>query len=167
MSPEKRTPVTLLCDEAHLYLPVRDDADAVQRQALASFERIAKEGRKYGYSMVVVSQRPSDVSKTILSQCNNFLALRLTNESDQGVIKRLMPDSLAGLTSVLPLLDTGEALLLGDAVLLPSRIKLDLPTITPDSATREFWREWGTEEPDVKAISDAVECLRSQTKRGK
>lgn len=167
MSPEKRTPVTLLCDEAHLYLPVRDDADAVQRQALASFERIAKEGRKYGYSMVVVSQRPSDVSKTILSQCNNFLALRLTNETDQGVIKRLIPDSLAGLTSVLPLLDTGEALLLGDAVLLPSRIKLDLPTITPDSATREFWREWGTEEPDVKAISDAVESLRSQTRRGK
>lgn len=166
MNPEKRTPVTLLCDEAHLYLPVRDDADAVQRQALGSFERIAKEGRKYGYSMVVVSQRPSDVSKTILSQCNNFLALRLTNETDQGVIKRLMPDSLAGLTSVLPLLDTGEALMLGDAVLLPSRIKLDCPAITPDSATRDFWREWGTTAPDVDAIRNAVECLRSQTRKG-
>ncbi len=166
MSPVKRTPVTLLCDEAHLYLPVRVDADAVQRQALASFERIAKEGRKYGYSMVVVSQRPSDVSKTILSQCNNFLALRLTNESDQGVIKRLMPDSLAGLTSILPLLDTGEALMLGDAVLLPSRIKLDLPSITPDSATRDFWREWGTQASDENAIRSAVECLRSQTRKG-
>lgn len=107
MSGKTRTPVTLLCDEAHLYLPVRDDADAVQRQALGSFERIAKEGRKYGFSLLVVSQRPSDVSRTILSQCNNFLALRLTNETDQGVIKRLMPDSLAGLTSILPLLDTG------------------------------------------------------------
>jgi hypothetical protein len=166
MSPEKRTPVTLLCDEAHLYLPVRDDADAVQRQALGSFERIAKEGRKYGYSLVVVSQRPADVSKTILSQCNNFLALRLTNETDQNVIKRLMPDSLAGLTSVLPLLDTGEALMLGDAVLLPSRIKLDCPIITPDSATRDFWKEWGTQAPDVDAIRKAVECLRSQTRRG-
>lgn len=165
MSPEKRTPVTLLCDEAHLYLPVRDDADAVQRQALASFERIAKEGRKYGYSLVVVSQRPSDVSKTILSQCNNFLALRLTNDSDQGVIKRLMPDSLAGLTSILPLLDTGEALMLGDAVLLPSRIKLDCPTITPDSATRDFWKEWGTQVSDTDAIRNAVECLRSQTRK--
>jgi len=166
MQPEKRTPVTLLCDEAHLYLPVRDDADAVQRQALGSFERIAKEGRKYGFSLLVVSQRPSDVSKTILSQCNNFLSLRLTNETDQGVIKRLMPDSLAGLTSILPLLDTGEALMLGDAVLLPSRIKLDIPKITPDSATRDFWREWGTCAPDDTAINRAVESLRSQT-RGK
>lgn len=164
MSSRKRTPVTLLCDEAHLYLPLRDDADAVQRQALGAFERIAKEGRKYGFSLLVVSQRPSDVSKTILSQCNNFLSLRLTNETDQNVIKRLMPDSLAGLTSILPLLDTGEALMLGDAVLLPSRIKLDLPAITPDSATRDFWREWGTQVSDVDAINRAVECLRSQTR---
>lgn len=164
MAAEKRTPVTLLCDEAHLYLPVRDDADAVQRQALGAFERIAKEGRKYGFSLLVVSQRPSDVSRTILSQCNNFLSLRLTNDADQGVIKRLMPDSLAGLTSVLPLLDTGEALMLGDAVLLPSRIKLDLPTVAPDSATRDFWKDWGAHEPDVAALAKAVEALRSQTR---
>lgn len=163
MDPVKRTPVSLLCDEAHLYLPVRDDADAVQRQALGAFERIAKEGRKYGFSLVVVSQRPSDVSKTILSQCNNFLSLRLTNESDQAVIKRLMPDSLAGLTSVLPLLDTGEALMLGDAVLLPSRIRLDAPVVAPNSATRDFWKEWGTVSSDAAAIQTAVESLRSQT----
>ena len=164
MAAEKRTPVTLLCDEAHLYLPVRDDADAVQRQALGAFERIAKEGRKYGFSLLVVSQRPSDVSRTILSQCNNFLSLRLTNDADQGVIKRLMPDSLAGLTSVLPLLDTGEALMLGDAVLLPSRIKLDMPNVVPDSATRDFWRDWGVQAPDVAALARAVESLRSQTR---
>lgn len=164
MDPLKRTPVTLLCDEAHLYLPVREDADAVQRQALGAFERIAKEGRKYGFSLLVVSQRPSDVSKTILSQCNNFLSLRLTNDTDQAVIKRLMPDSLAGLTSVLPLLDTGEALMLGDAVLLPSRIKLDKPAIAPDSATRDFWKEWGTQAPDAEALNKAVEALRSQTR---
>ncbi|MEQ1694796.1 MAG: ATP-binding protein [Hyphomicrobiaceae bacterium] len=164
MSGKNRTPVTLLCDEAHLYLPVREDADAVQRQALGSFERIAKEGRKYGFSLLVVSQRPSDVSRTILSQCNNFLALRLTNETDQGVIKRLMPDSLAGLTSILPLLDTGEALLLGDAVLLPTRIKLDIPKIPPDSATRDFWTEWGSNKPDDTSILAAVECLRSQSR---
>ncbi|WP_374401685.1 ATP-binding protein [Niveibacterium sp.] len=164
MDPAKRTPVTLLCDEAHLYLPVRDDADAVQRQALGAFELIAKEGRKYGFSLLVVSQRPSDVSKTILSQCNNFLSLRLTNDTDQAVIKRLMPDSLAGLTSILPLLDTGEALMLGDAVLLPSRIRLDKPAITPDSATRDFWKEWGRLAPDVTAINLAVEALRSQTR---
>lgn len=165
MEPNKRTPVTLLCDEAHLYLPVRDDADVVQKQALGAFERIAKEGRKYGVSLLVVSQRPSDVSKTILSQCNNFLSLRLTNDSDQAVIKRLMPDSLAGLTSILPLLDTGEALLLGDAVLLPSRIRLDKPVITPDSATRDFWKEWGSQSSDADAINFAVEALRSQTRQ--
>lgn len=165
LAAEKRTPVTLLCDEAHLYLPVRDDADAVQRQALGAFERIAKEGRKYGFSLLVVSQRPSDVSRTILSQCNNFLSLRLTNDIDQGVIKRLMPDSLAGLTSVLPLLDTGEALMLGDAVLLPSRIKLDLPMIKPDSATRDFWKDWGEQSPDELALAKAIESLRSQTRK--
>ena len=161
---EKRTPVTLLCDEAHLYLPVRNDADSIQKQALGAFERIAKEGRKYGFSLLVVSQRPSDVSKTILSQCNNFLSLRLTNDEDQNVIKRLMPDSLSGLTSILPLLDTGETLMLGDAVLLPSRIKLDTPRLKPNSATRDFWKEWGTQAPDNDALIKAVEALRSQTR---
>jgi hypothetical protein len=165
MNAQSRTPVTILCDEAHLYLPVREDADAVERQALGAFERIAKEGRKYGFSLLVVSQRPSDVSKTILSQCNNFLSLRLTNETDQNVIRRLMPDSLAGLTDVLPLLDTGEAVLLGDAVLLPTRIKLDQPKITPDSSTRDFWKEWSTRQPDNDAIAAAIEYLRSQTRK--
>jgi DNA helicase HerA-like ATPase len=162
--PENRTPFTLVCDEAHLYLPVKDDADAVEKQALATFERIAKEGRKYGVSLVVVSQRPSDVSRTILSQCNNFLILRLTNDADQAVVRRLMPDSMAGLTEILPMLDTGEALILGDAVLLPTRIKMDKPTIQPTSGTRDFWKEWGSQRPDAKAITEAVETLRRQTR---
>jgi hypothetical protein len=76
-----------------------------------------------------------------------------------------MPDSLAGLTDVLPLLDTGEAVLLGDAVLLPTRIKLDQPKITPDSSTRDFWTEWSTRQPDNDAITAAVEYLRSQTRK--
>lgn len=162
--PEKRTPFTIVCDEAHLYLPVRDDAVAVQRQALAAFERIAKEGRKYGVSILAVSQRPSDVSRTILSQCNNFMVLRLTNDRDQAVVRRLMPDSMAGVTDILPLLDTGEAVLLGDAVLLPSRIKLDAPHPTPSSATRDFWLEWSANAPDEAAISEAVEILRKQAR---
>lgn len=162
--PENRTPFTLICDEAHLYLPLRDDADAVQRQALAVFERIAKEGRKYGVSLLAVSQRPSDVSRTILSQCNNFLVLRLTNDSDQAVIRRLVPDSMAGVTDVLPLLETGEAVLLGDAVLLPTRIKLDVPHVTPASLTRDFWLEWNTRQPDEAAIDEAIETLRKQSR---
>lgn len=164
ITPSKRTPINILCDEAHLYLPIKDDANTTQKQALMSFERIAKEGRKYGVSLLVVSQRPSDVSKTILSQCNNFLTLRLTNEADQSVVKRLMPESLAGITDILPLLDTGEAILLGDAVLLPSRISIDKPSIPPDSATRNFWEEWGTHASDDDAIIVAVEDLRRQTR---
>lgn len=166
MDPTKRTPYALVCDEAHLYLPVQQDADAVERQALETFERIAKEGRKYGCSLVVVSQRPSDVSRTILSQCNNFLVLRLTNESDQQVVRRLMPDSMAGVTDILPLLDTGEALLLGDSILLPTRIRLDKPVIRPDSGTRDFWSDWVSKQPDEAAIKEAVETLRRQTRNG-
>lgn len=161
---EKRSPFALVCDEAHIYLPVKNDADAVEKQALATFERIAKEGRKYGVSLVVVSQRPSDVSRTILSQCNNFLVLRLTNDADQNVVRKLMPDSMVGLTDMLPLLDTGEALLLGDAVLLPTRIKLDKPTIEPASGTLNFWSDWSKQASDHEAIRLAVETLRRQTR---
>lgn len=164
MQHEKRTPFVFVCDEAHLYLPVREDADAVEKQALYSFERIAKEGRKYGVSLLVVSQRPSDVSRTILSQCNNFLILRLTNDQDQNVVRRLMPDSLAGVLDGLPLLDTGEALLLGDAILLPARIKLKFPSIEPLSQTRNFWQEWGERAPDSAAVAAAVETLRRQSR---
>lgn len=164
MQPETRTPFVFVCDEAHLYLPVREDADAVEKQALYSFERIAKEGRKYGVSLLVVSQRPSDVSRTILSQCNNFLVLRLTNDQDQNVVRRLMPDSLAGVLDGLPLLDTGEALLLGDAILLPARIKLKFPAIEPLSQTRNFWQEWGDKASDPAAVTAAVETLRRQSR---
>jgi hypothetical protein len=164
MRSECRTPVCLVCDEAHLYLPLRSDADATDKRALDTFERIAKEGRKYGFALLVVSQRPSDVSKTILSQCNNFIALRLTNEQDQSAVKSVMPDSMAGIADVLPLLDIGEAIVLGDSILLPSRIKLDKPKATPLSLTKNFWREWGEKSSDANAIRDAVESLRRQSK---
>lgn len=164
LSPENRSPFALVCDEAHIYLPVKNDADAVEKQALATFERIAKEGRKYGVSLVVVSQRPSDVSRTILSQCNNFLILRLTNDADQSVVKKLMPDSMAGLTDMLPMLDIGEALLLGDAILLPTRIKLDEPTIEPTSGTLNFWSDWSNKSSNEEKIRLAVETLRRQTR---
>lgn len=164
MEPNSRHPLTIVCDEAHLYLPVRDTAEAAERRALESFERIAKEGRKYGVSLLVVSQRPSDVSRTILSQCNNFLVLRLTNDQDQNVIKHLMPESMDGITDILPLLDTGEALLLGDSILLPTRIRLDKPQNPPTSATRQFWSDWANKKPDQSAVARAVETLRRQTR---
>ncbi|YCM45358.1 ATP-binding protein [Verrucomicrobiaceae bacterium 227] len=159
---ENRTPFSLVCDEAHLYLPTRQDSDSVSLRAVEAFERIAKEGRKYGVSLLVVSQRPSDVSRTILSQCNNFLSLRLTNDADQSVIRKLMPDSMSALTDILPLLDIGEAVILGDAVLLPTRIVLDKPTHRPASATRDFWEEWNARESTPDRIQAAVEALRKQ-----
>lgn len=137
-----RHPVAILCDEAHLYIPNKNSAGATDDISIQIFERIAKEGRKYGVSLVVVTQRPSEVNKTILSQCSNFVAMRLTNSDDQLVIKKLLPDSLGGFSDILPTLDTGEALVVGDASLLPSRIRIDEPNNKPDSGTIEFWKEW-------------------------
>jgi len=163
MPEEKRHPVALICDEAHIYLP-RDEGNPNQKRALESFEKIAKEGRKYGVSIVVVSQRPSDVNATILSQCNNVVALRLTNSDDQSVVKRLMPESLTALLDMLPILDIGEALVVGDAVLLPSRIQVTKPIEPPLSATIDFWTEWSQSqrEPDWAL---AAENMRRQRRR--
>ncbi|OIR25286.1 ATP-binding protein [Bathymodiolus thermophilus thioautotrophic gill symbiont] len=162
MEVEKRHPIALFCDEAHLYIPANLKG-GMEEKGLQSFERIAKEGRKYGISLVVISQRPSDVSKTILSQCGNFVAMRLTNPEDQNVIKRLFPDNLGGFSDMLPILDIGEALIVGDASLLPSRVIIDKPTIPPDSATIDFWDEWGKEKTG-SGIEQAVASLRKQQK---
>lgn len=164
MAGASRTPISLVCDEAHLYMPVRDSADAVATRGVEVFERIAKEGRKYGVSLLIVSQRPADVSRTVLSQCNNFIVLRLTNDQDQSVVQHLMPESMGGLTAILPLLDVGEALVLGDAVVLPTRIQIDPPQIKPDSATRQFWTEWAATEAPSAAIALGVEAMRRQSR---
>ena len=160
---ENQHPICLICDEAHLYIPERTSQDAVSELSLKSFERIAKEGRKYGVSLVVISQRPAEVNRTVLSQCNNFISLRLSNAEDQTVIKRLLPDNLAGLTEVLPILDIGEALVVGDASLLPTRILISEPIIKPDSATIKFWKEWSN-KCAKQDIANAVIGLRKQSK---
>lgn len=158
---ELRHPIALLCDEAHLYMPQRNMADSADDISLDIFERISKEGRKYGVSLVVISQRPSEVNKTMLSQCSNFVSMRLTNAEDQGVIKRLLPDSLGGFSDILPTLDTGEALVVGDASLLPSRIRIDEPQNKPNSGTVDFWDEWQKPAKD-KRLSIAVGNWRNQ-----
>lgn len=123
-----------------------ESRDSVAEIGLKSFERIAKEGRKYGVGLVIISQRPSEVNRTVLSQCNNFISLRLTNIEDQNVIKRLLPDNLGNIADNLSLLDIAEAIVVGDAILLPSRIKIDRPTITPSSQTVKFWQKWNEKE---------------------
>lgn len=157
-----RHPVALMCDEAHLYIPQRNMADAADSISIDIFERIAKEGRKYGVSLVVISQRPSEVNKTMLSQCSNFISMRLTNADDQAVIKRLLPDSLGGFSDILPTLDIGEALVVGDASLLPSRIRVDMPVNKPNSNTINFWDEWQEEAPDER-LSTAIDNWRKQS----
>ena len=158
-----RHPVALVCDEAHLYLP-RDKGNPNQQRAVANFEKIAKEGRKYGVSLLIVSQRPSDVSTTILSQCNNVMALRLTNSDDQNVVKRLMPETMSSFIEMLPILDIGEALVVGDAVLLPSRIKVQEPTEKPLSATINVWTEWSKPDLESNWVLSA-ENMRRQRRR--
>jgi hypothetical protein len=160
---EKLHPICLFCDEAHLYIPERTEQDLAAELALSSFERIAKEGRKYGVGLTVISQRPAEVNRTVLSQCCNFISLRLSNAEDQSVIKRLLPDNLAGLTDMLPILDIGEALVVGDASLLPTRVIIGEPLIKPESGTIDFWREWG-DETAAQDVKSAVSGMRKQLK---
>lgn len=158
---EKRHPVALFCDEAHLYIPEHQSSSGTDRISIETFERIAKEGRKYGVGLVVISQRPSEVNRTVLSQCNNLVAMRLTNGDDQSVVRRLLPDSLGGFSDLLPILDTGEALVVGDASLLPTRVRIQKPTHEPNSGTIPFWDKWG-ENKKVASIPEAVANWRKQ-----
>jgi len=154
---DQRHPIAIMCDEAHLYIPERMNADSSDAVAVEIFERIAKEGRKYGIGLVVISQRPSEVNRTVLSQCNNVVAMRLTNGDDQSVIKRLLPDSLGSFGDLLPVLDIGEALVVGDASLLPTRVRIAEPKMKPDSQTVAFWDRWN----DVEPKSDTTSSIRS------
>jgi len=139
-NPHRRElPILLVFEEAHNYLSSTDKGATAARKIV---ERIAKEGRKYGVSCMIVSQRPSEISETILSQCNNFVILRLLNPVDQSYIRRLVPDSFSGLDSVIPLLRQGEALILGDSMPMPLRVQIDMPNPAPDSSDVSFFDKW-------------------------
>jgi len=133
-------PFMIVCEEAHNYIPKSGGAE--YKASKKSIERIAKEGRKYGLSLMVVSQRPSEVSETIFSQCNNFISLRLTNINDQNYVKALMPENSNTIADILPNLSSGECLIVGDATLIPSVVKLDMPNPEPKSQSIKFQDEW-------------------------
>lgn len=162
MPMEKLHPVAIFCDEAHLYI-TNGSSDSIDVRGTKNFERISKEGRKYGLALVVISQRPSDVNKTVLSQCGNFIAMRLTNPDDQNVIRRLFPDNLGDFAESLPVLDIGEAIVVGDACLLPSRVKVTAPTVKPKGETFAFWDKWSQAEAQ-NGIKEAVHAYRRQQK---
>ncbi|MGH1400745.1 MAG: ATP-binding protein, partial [Acinetobacter tandoii] len=151
-------PILLVCEEAHIYLPRDEKID--YRASRKAIERIAKEGRKYGISLMVVSQRPSEVSDTILSQCSNFIALRLTNYQDQNYIKSLLPDSANTLVDMLPILSQGEAFIVGDSVILPSLIQFSEPNPSPQSGTVDVYDEWNKAWIDVE-FSSVIDRWRS------
>jgi len=141
-------PFMIVCEEAHNYIPKSGGAE--YNASKKSIERIAKEGRKYGLSLMVVSQRPSEVSETIFSQCNNFISLRLTNVNDQNYVKALMPDNSNAIADILPNLGQGECLIVGDAALIPTTVKLDKPNPEPKSQSINFQDEWQTDWKDIE-----------------
>ncbi|MDZ4812762.1 MAG: anti-phage-associated helicase HerA [Pseudomonadota bacterium] len=135
-------PLLLVYEEAHKYVPNSDLARF--RASKLSIERIAKEGRKYGVTLLLSSQRPSEISETIFSQCSNFLAMRLTNPSDQSYVARLLPDTLGNLCAKLPTLGAGEALLIGESVVMPSLVRVqrcDPPPSSTDIPYYQLWKE--------------------------
>jgi DNA helicase HerA-like ATPase len=147
-----RFPILMVFEEAHNYVPNRFDPHFTATKK--AVERIAKEGRKYGIGMMAVSQRPKELDETVLSSCNTFVVMRTTNPEDQNYVRRLVPDSLAGMMDILPSLRTGEALVLGDALAMPSRILIDTPDPKPLSADVLFSEWWadGIKEMDVERV---------------
>lgn len=159
-NPEYREfPILLMCEEAHAYIPRASESQFTGSRK--SMERIAKEGRKYGVGLAIVSQRPHEVSDTVLAQCGTFICLRITNPDDQAYVRNLVPESEGDLVSVLAGLGRGEALVLGEAVPLPTRIQFDRPNPVPNSDDVDFYAKWrdGVEDLDVDGI---VKRWRSQ-----
>jgi hypothetical protein len=166
----RQRPLLIVLEEAHVYL----SAQSRSRAATAA-RRISKEGRKYGAGLMLVSQRPSEVDPTILSQCGTVIALRLTNDSDRAQVTSCASDNLKGLFSMLPVLRTGEALIVGEAVNMPIRAIVDRPpegrrpdsedpaVIVPKDAHGKRVRSGGWTDPvvneDYKAL---VEAWRKQ-----
>lgn len=138
----KQRPILIVYEEAHSYLPRGTGPRFIQGYAVNSAKKIFREGRKYGIGAIVVSQRPSELDETILSQCGTFIALRLSNSDDQGRVRSVIPDSLTGIVDLLPALRTGEAIVLGEAVQIPSRIRFPLIEPRPKSDDPEPSKQW-------------------------
>lgn len=158
-------PTVLVMEEAHIFIKrYKDDVENQDAAGICCqvFERIAREGRKFGLGLVLSSQRPSELSPTVLSQCNTFLLHRISNDRDQELVQRLVPDNLRGLLRELPSLPSQSAILLGWASELPVLVKMnDLPkSQQPRSDDPEFWGVWIGKDEDGKAVSRATDWHR-------
>ncbi len=158
---EGKVPVTLVCEEAHRYVPLNPNLGFEPcKRAIA---KIAKEGRKYGASLCIVTQRPAEIDPTILSQCNTVFALRMSNDRDQAIVSSAISDTGSGLLEFLPALGQREAIAFGDGVALPVRIRFDeLPKDRlPRSSTAKFSEKWQTSVGDENFLDQVVERWRS------
>jgi hypothetical protein len=156
----RHRPILMVMEEAHRFL----GEGTTVRAAREAVNRVAREGRKYGVGMMLVSQRPSELPDTAFSQAGTVCALRLTNGADQARVKSGLPDTLAGLAEALPSLRTGEALVTGEAIALPSRVLIDAPHPAPQAADPRLsgWRG----EPAANDVSAALARWRGLDARG-
>lgn len=158
----ERDPVLLVCEEAHRYVPNRGEAQ--YEAAQEAIRRIAKEGRKYGIGLLLVSQRPSEVEATVLSQCNTWIILRITNDADREHVRAILPDSMAGLTKMLSGLRRQEAIFVGQAAILPSRILIR--TLTQEQLPRsndiDFDKGWQGASMTAKELGVVANRWRFQ-----
>lgn len=162
-NPRRRDfPITLICEEAHAYIP-REKNGAFEGTK-KMMERIAKEGRKYGVSIGVVSQRPTELSETMLSQCSSYICLRTTNPDDQAYIRGLVPEAEGDLTDILSSLGRGEALVLGEAAPLPTRVQIYRPNPEPKSNDVDYFTSW-REGPSDLDVDEIVNFWRTQNKK--
>lgn len=169
MSPENnqtRHPLAFVCDEAHIYMS--NDMSSMrlaEKKSLEIFEKISKEGRKYGIALLIVSQRPAELNTTIISQCNNIISLKITNDRDKRAVASMLTDSLVGLVDSLPNLDVGECVVVGDAIKLPVKILLDKPNEEPLSSTIEFWDRWSDKQDTIFDIDGAIINMIRQSRK--
>ncbi len=145
-------PIWLVCEEAQQYIPRGDDSR--YKEARRTFEHISKAGRKYGVGLCVVSQRPHEVSETVLAQCGTFLCLRISNPDDQEYLRDMVPDSSRGTFAALTSLARGEVVGMGSAVPMPVRFQMNMPNPPPNSRDVDFAEKWskGGEEIDVEQL---------------
>jgi hypothetical protein len=151
------SPWVIVLEEAHNYArPARQDEDRGQAQSRKAFERIAKEGRKFGLSLIVASQRPSEISPTIISQCANFFSHRLQNPDDIDHFRRIIPKQAQRLLDQVTVLASGEAIVFGSAVHVPSRVQIKIPSHEPSSVTSAPYADWS--KPKNFPISEVLKA---------
>ncbi len=155
-------PMLLVCEEAHRYIP--SDETRGFGPTKAAIARIAKEGRKYGVSLGLVTQRPSEISPSVLSQCNTVIAMRMSNEQDQDFVRRALPENALGLLNALPSLQTREAVAIGEGAPIPVRFMFDVlpPELQPRSARMGFAEAWGRDQSFDGVIEETVRRWRRQ-----